>query len=41
VEVGGGPPPGLVELKTGKTISRQNPLKVDLPAYGFRLYKAM
>ena len=28
---------GLVELKTGKTLSRENPLKVELPACGFSL----
>ena len=40
VDLSGVATPGLVELKTGKAISRQNPLKVDLPAYGFRLYEA-
>ena len=30
---------GLVELKSGDEMPRQNPLKVELPAYGYRLYQ--
>jgi hypothetical protein len=30
---------GLVELKSGDEVPRQNPLKVDLPGYGYRLYQ--
>ncbi len=29
---------GLVDLKTGSATPRQNPFKVDLPAYGYRFY---
>ena len=39
VDMSGVATAGLVEMRSGAAISRSNPLKLELPAYGYRLYK--
>ena len=39
VDLSGVAAAGLVELKGGQVLTRQNPFRVELPAYGYRLYQ--
>ncbi len=38
VDLSGVATAGLIEVKSNTAIPRQNPLPVDLPGYGYRLY---
>lgn len=39
VDLSGVATAGLVELTSGETLSRQYPFKIELPAYGYRLFQ--
>jgi hypothetical protein len=41
VDLSGVAASGLVELKQSELIGYQNPFKVTLPAYGYRLYQIL
>jgi glycosidase len=41
VDLSGVATAGLVDLKSGESMSRQNPLDLELPAYGYRLFQVL